>query len=217
MDVAADWADRVTLSNEKVSTSPTAFKEEEGDDVNNFSDREIVYSANKSLHDFLSTSEWWAARNDASVSWDGHCTFSAKAETTKHLDFPILSPPKKMQVTFGKKELISAWNSILRTPRLVKRRVRSFSADFSPTFSHESESRQSESNNSDVLRRFLDQVSRADLKVGEETLFNDFGEFRHYLSEKAVYNKVNRGAGKEMVDVSPSVFRFGGVGEATTS
>jgi hypothetical protein len=63
----------------------------------------------------------------------------------------------------------------------------------------------------------LDQVSRADLKVGEETLFNDFGEFRHYLSEKAVYNKVNRGAGKEMVDVSPSVFRFGGVGEATTS
>ena len=217
VDVAADWADRVTLSNEKVSTSPTAFKEEEGDDVNNFSDREIVYSANKSLHDFLSTSEWWAARNDASVSWDGHCTFSAKAETTKHLDFPILSPPKKMQVTFGKKELISAWNSILRTPRLVKRRVRSFSADFSPTFSHESESRQSESNNSDVLRRFLDQVSRADLKVGEETLFNDFGEFRHYLSEKAVYNKVNRGAGKEMVDVSPSVFRFGGVGDATTS
>jgi hypothetical protein len=60
----------------------------------------------------------------------------------------------------------------------------------------------------------LDQVSRADLKVGEETMFSDFGEFRHYLSEKAVYNKVNRGAGKEMVDVSPSVFRFGGVGDA---
>ena len=69
----------------------------------------------------------------------------------------------------------------------------------------------------DVVWMFLDQVSRADLKVGEETLFNDFGEFRHYLSEKAVYNKVNRGAGKEMVDVSPSVFRFGGVGDATTS
>lgn len=39
-------------------------------------------------------------------------------------------------------------------------------------------------------------------RVGEETLFSDFGEFRHYLSEKAAYNKVNRAAGKEMVDVS---------------
>ena len=50
---------------------------------------------------------------------------------------------------------------------------------------------------------------------GEETPFSDFGEFRHYLSEKAAYNKVNRGDGKEMVDVSPSVLRLGGEVDAT--
>ncbi len=38
VDIAADWADRVTLINEKVSTLTTTFKEEEGDDIQIFSD-----------------------------------------------------------------------------------------------------------------------------------------------------------------------------------
>ena len=63
------------------------------------------------------------------------------------------------------------------------------------------------STNSDVLRRFMDQVwdvaYRADTsRLGKETLRNDFGEFRHYLSEKEMYNKDNRQAGKDIVDVS---------------
>ena len=206
VDVAADWVDRVALTNEKASTSPTtASIKEGGDDTRNSIDEPFFKCDDRSLHDFLSTSEWWATRNDTSMSWDGHCTFSAKIEKSKHLDLPILSPSrqslKTIQSKFGKKELISAWNAILKTPRLVKRRARSFSADLSPC------DQECESNNSDVLRRFLDQLSdvayRADLRrVGEESLFTDFGEFRHYHSEKAAYNKVNRAAGKEMVDVS---------------
>ena len=164
------------------------------------------------LHVFLSTSKWWATRNDKSVSWDSQCTFSTKKDDTKTSELPYVSSPRqsliKLQSKFGKKELISAWNSVLRTPRLVTRRVRSSSADRSPTFTYNPNevSREKESN-SDVLRRFIDQVSdvayRADMRrIGEENLLSNFGEFRHYLSEKAVYNKDNRAAGREMVDVS---------------
>lgn len=167
VDVAADWADIVTLSDEEALTPSTARKREEGDDIINQSCRRT----DNSLHDFLSKSTWWATKNDLSVSWDGHCTFSTKIDKNKLLDFPLLSAPrqplKMMQAKFGKKELISAWNSILRTPRLVKRRARSFSVNASPTFGQESESRQSESNNSDVLRRFLDQVSDVAYRAGE--------------------------------------------------
>ena len=58
-----------------------------------------------------------------------------------------------------------------------------------------------------VWRRFMDQVSdityRADVKrLGEESLHNDFGEFRHYIVEKYAYNMANRFAGKEVSDVS---------------
>ena len=53
----------------------------------------------------------------------------------------------------------------------------------------------------------MDQVSdityRADGKrLGDESLHNDFGEFRHYIVEKYAYNVVNRFAGKEASDVS---------------
>ena len=42
---------------------------------------------------------------------------------------------------------------------------------------------------------------KADLKrLGEEGLVQDFGEFRHHMTEKATFNKANRAAGKEMVE-----------------
>ena len=122
----------------------------------------------------------------------------------------LIASPQKSKL--GKSGLTNAWDSILRTPRFrlqgsLKRRACTSSADFSPTFDHESDARHSDSTNSVVLRRFLDQVSdvayRADMRrIGEEYLFSDLGEFRHYLSEKAEYNKINRAAGKEIVDVS---------------
>ena len=53
----------------------------------------------------------------------------------------------------------------------------------------------------------MDQVSdityRADSKrLGDESLHNDFGEFRHYIVEKYAYNMVNRFTGIEASDVS---------------
>ena len=53
----------------------------------------------------------------------------------------------------------------------------------------------------------MDQIAeishRADLKrLGEKDLSRDYGEFRHYLVEKAAYNAENKAAGKENVDVS---------------
>lgn len=53
----------------------------------------------------------------------------------------------------------------------------------------------------------MDQVSdityRADGKrLGDESLHNDFGEFRHYVVEKYAYNMAKRFAGKEASDVS---------------
>ena len=57
------------------------------------------------------------------------------------------------------------------------------------------------------MRRFIDQVfdvgHRADIRrLGENELAKDFGEFRHYLREKAAYNQTNQALGKETVDVS---------------
>jgi len=225
IDVGVDWVDSPT-SSENAPVLPSVFKSEEEPmsvDVMNCNESVThLESSNDrlSLQDFLSSSKWWATRNDPSISWDGQCTFSERSDNNRKpsTDLPILSLPssprnqvRKMQSKFGKKELIRAWNSVLRTPpRLVKRRAaRSFSTDRNssigspviPTLSEQKES------NSvvDVLRRFMDQVSdvghRADMRrMGEEDLFSDFGEFRHYLSEKAAYNKVNRAAGKEMVD-----------------
>ena len=180
IDVATDWLDSVTLASfDEDSTSTTV-------DTN-------------PLETFLATSKW-VTKNDTSVVWDGHCTFAAKDEGTKSLDVPSLSPRQSIKC---KKSLIRAWDSMLRTPRL--RRLRSSSADINPTVYKAPDC--NTSTNSDVLRHFIDQVSdvayRADTRrLGEETLRNDFGEFRHYLSEKEMYNKDNRQAGKDIVDVS---------------
>ena len=180
VDVATDWLDSVALASiDEVSTSTAA--------------------ETNSLETFLATSKW-VTKNDTSVVWDGHCTFTAKDEGTKSLDLPMLSP---RQSTKCKKSLIGAWDSILRSPRL--RRLRSSSADINPTVYKVPDSKNS--TNSDVLRRFMDQVSdvayRANTRrLGEEALRNDFGEFRHYLSEKEMFNKDNRQAGKDIVDVS---------------
>ena len=59
----------------------------------------------------------------------------------------------------------------------------------------------------EVWRKLMDQISevshRADLKrLGEEQLLQDYGEFRHFMVEKAAFNVENRAAGKEVVDVS---------------
>ena len=223
VDVAADWTDMVVQKKHSETNVSSSFSSADESlmqiDFRGEAERTQIdksHGCAAALNDFLSSSKWWATRNDMSVSWDGQCTFSANKDDTKPSELPLLSSPRqslmKLQSKFGKKELVSAWNSVLRTPRLVTRRVRSSSTDRASIFTYDPNdvSRQKESS-SDVLRRFIDQVSdvshRADMRrLGEENLFSNFGEFRHYLSEKAAYNKDNRAAGKEMVDVSPRIF-----------
>jgi hypothetical protein len=219
VDVAVDWTERVIQNKNDASSLSTSFASDDSlmliDGIGKPERTQLVNAdGRQSLHAFLSTSKWWATRNDKSVAWDGQCTFSVKKDDSKPSELPHLSSPRqslmKLQSKFGKKELVSAWNSVLRTPRLVTRRVHS--ADRSPNCTHDpNEGYRQKESNSDVLRRFLDQVSdvshRADMRrLGEENLFNNFGEFRHYLNEKAAYNKDNRAAGKEMVDVSTRDF-----------
>lgn len=216
VDVAADWVDKVTQTYEndasELSTQRLLDVSRSQIDCSKDNERPQLEKASRriSLHDFLSTSKCWATRNDKSVSWDGHCIFSVSEDETKQSELSSISSPRqsflKLQSKFGKKELVRAWSSVLRTPG-SRRRNRSPST-YTPGFIFDtnSGSKQKESN-SDVLRRFLDQVSdvayKADMKrLGEEVLFNDHGEFRHYLSEKTAYNKDNRAAGKEMIDVS---------------
>ena len=224
VDVGLDWVEAPALCENASKKLVSAVKSDEElmslDSMSSIDKQTANHTNGLSIHEFLSTSEWWASQNDESLSWDGQCTFSDKRSDEKpsSSDLPLLSPRhsfKKIHAKFGKKELITAWNSVLRTPRLVRRRARSFSASNNgpspsiPTLdSSEPRGHRRETSNSvtDVLRKFMDLVTdvahRADLKrLGEDELFNDFGEFRHYLSEKAAYNKVNRAAGKEVVDV----------------
>jgi len=231
VDVAANWADQVNAEDPSNTTLATLKAEDESMSIDSPGSSETVDNNNLSLQDFLSTTQWWATRNDTSV-WDGQCILSTSEEDTKpsaeEEDMPTLSSSeraapftrgrrqslKKMQAKLpGKKELISAWNSVLRTPRLVKRRRRqrsSSTADDGPCMPKLSDDPNSNSTNqeqssSDVLRRFFDQISdvahRGDIRrLGEDALFRDFGEFRHYLTEKAIYNEFERSHGRELIE-----------------
>ena len=66
-----------------------------------------------------------------------------------------------------------------------------------------------------VWRNLIDQVtdilSKADLQrlgeirilsQGESTFINNFGELRHYVIEKNVFNNLNRKAGNDMIELS---------------
>ncbi|KAL7536956.1 hypothetical protein ACHAWF_005616 [Thalassiosira exigua] len=221
VDVGADWLDAPKHSTKSTMEITTTFKSDEGGMlVDRMNSRESMANAddscsngNRSLYDFLSTSKWWA-RNDKSVSWDGQCAFSERSDDTKPTSLSessTASSPRRLSrrihaPKFGKKELIGAWNTVLRTPRLVRRRARSLSAGAesgtrSPAIPTLGEPEQRPP--SDVLRRFMDQVTdvahRADARRLEENEFFD-QEFRHYLSEKMAYNRTNRIAGKEVVD-----------------
>jgi hypothetical protein len=62
-----------------------------------------------------------------------------------------------------------------------------------------------------VWRRLMDQICdvayKADSKrLGEENLHDDFGEFRHYVTEKFAYNLAKRVAGIDPTDVSITVY-----------
>ena len=94
------------------------------------------------LHEFLTTTPWWVARNDSSVVWDGQCAFiSADAATDKgdmnesqDMDVDNRSPKmqrKRSVRSLRKKDLYTAWNAMMKTPRFMRRRLRSKTSSLS--------------------------------------------------------------------------------------
>ena len=213
IDVAVDWID-----------SPVKYNTTQESDEAMADDK--TYST--SLHDFLSSTKWWSSRNDNSMKWDGHCTFTAAKEDDKQRTSLSLLPQglstKKTKNIFGKRELMSAWNGLLKTPRFVHRRARGLTPDrssSSDTSAFHSAETEKQTRVADVWRRFMDTVSdyalKADTKrLGEETLALDYGEFRHYLREKALYNKTDA-LHTELIDVSIpcSLFQYSLVSQSS--
>eukprot|EP00550_Attheya_septentrionalis_P012964 CAMPEP_0198304944 /NCGR_PEP_ID=MMETSP1449-20131203/57651_1 /TAXON_ID=420275 /ORGANISM="Attheya septentrionalis, Strain CCMP2084" /LENGTH=2807 /DNA_ID=CAMNT_0044007473 /DNA_START=500 /DNA_END=8923 /DNA_ORIENTATION=- len=181
------------------------------------------------LDKFLATTQWWVSRNnDRLVRWDGRCAFvpveyflpnktleddqgSGVENSPKSSTRKLLRRRKSVR-GFGKKDVIAAWNAVMRTPRFVRKRSQSFGSSEVPSKDTQVSStpqRQphdsSSSGATEVWRKLMDQVSevslRADLKrLGEDRLIKDYGEFRHYLVEKSAFNASNRAAGKEIAD-----------------
>ena len=187
VDVAADWLDCPSM--------------------NLMADDGLGCKDSKSLSNFLSNSTWWATRNDGFV-WDGHCNFTTARETEEKkvpasasIPNTNASPSKRKplkKIASGKKELINAWNQVLRTPRRLQRRTLPSAFVLAPPGGL---SGQKESNSTDILRKFMDQIVdvglKADLKrLGDAELKKDYGEFRHYVTEKTFYGNVHRVARK---------------------
>lgn len=130
-----------------------------------------------SLDNFLNRSHWWTTRNDGLFVWNGRCSFIPRE---------LWSTPKDSQVqAFGKKDLCKAWSTVLWTSPYLARPVNDEHYIHSNTSSAVTV----------VWRRILDQISeisyKADSKrVSENILVQNLGEFRHYLVEKIVYNKM---------------------------
>ncbi len=157
------------------------------------------------LHDFLSNSKWWATRNISSLMWNGRCSFvpvnakpiNGKDGTNENLSHENLSHEFK---TFCKKDLLKAWSAVMSAPSFMRRESITVSLDGVDNASVST-------GVAGVWKRLLDHVAdtsyKADLKrLGEERLFSDLGEFRHYLVEKDVFNRQNRQAGLETLSVS---------------
>jgi hypothetical protein len=210
IDVGADWIDSPVCL--PIGAPPVDTKSEAGDDTR-------VARQPISLHDFLSNTPWWMARQNRNLCWDGHSAFIDKsavtsAEMSEDIGVSMRSSGKR-SARLRKKDVYAAWNAMMRTPRFVRRRLRSRGNRIQNELSsHEraqdnvQESEGEDSNGETIVwRRFMDQITdtsyRADSKrLGDEHLHDLFGEFRHYGVEKYAYNMGNRFTGNEPVDVS---------------
>ena len=162
-----------------------------------------------SLHDFLDETPWWVTRRGENVEWDGQSAFVEQAAPSAGEESLAHKPSRRIR-SLKKKDLYAAWNSMMRTPRFVRRKLRRTGSRGS---SADAESSQTHSSGEEsigetvVWRRFMDQISdisyRADSKrLGDDRLHDCFGEFRHYIVEKYAYNMANRFSASEPTDVN---------------
>jgi len=200
----------------------TKLKSDDREDAMSCESMEVVGPS--SSQKFLVSTPWWVSRHNDSVTWDGQCAFISN--TTKQESRPdqieqkadSATVPRRRSVrALRKKDLYAAWNAMMKTPRFVRRKLRSKSEGKASNTAAQQNGREEPSiaplSSTDsaaetvVWRRFMDQVSdityKADGKrLGDENLHSDFGEFRHYTVEKSSYNMANRYANKEPLDVS---------------
>jgi len=176
------------------------------------------------LDQYLASTPWWVSRRSSSILWDGQSGFVLRSSGLSPESTPESSPTKsgrrRGRRPLTKKDLYAAWNAMMRTPRFVRRKLRSrgSQSEGAGTAGREDTSNQHFNNDPEestgetvVWRRFMDQVSdlsyRADSKrLGDEHLHDLFGEFRHYVVEKYAYNMANRFAGGEPTEWPFCVF-----------
>lgn len=140
------------------------------------------------MHDFLSNTKWWTARNDSLFIWNGRCSFVPRdLASSRHSSSAKCFP-------YGKKELCKAWGNVLWTP---------------PSNQHNHSSAQLSTAMTAAYRKILDQISeisyKADSKrIGEDALQHHLGEYRHYLVEKVMYNDERTRSGSMIPTEWPS-------------
>jgi hypothetical protein len=227
IDVGADWIDPASSASSATQMEMNKLKSD-GEDAMSCESTEGVGPS--SSQKFLVSTPWWVARHNDTVTWDGQCAFvsnSNKSEPAKTEQRPGLSPgmspiPRRRSVrALRKKDLYAAWNAMMKTPRFMRRKLRSKSESRTRNPSAQQNVQEDLSltplstdsaAETVVWRRFMDQVSdityKADgRRLGDESLHKDFGEFRHYIVEKYSYSLANKYVNKEPLDVS-NLFHF---------
>ena len=220
IDVAVDWIDPASSKNISSKTDVTKLKSDDSVDAMSCEVSSVERGGTSSLKEFLASTSWWVSKHNDSVVWDGQCAFVTKnsRQESEHQGDSFSTSRRRNVRALRKKDLYAAWNATLKTPRFVRRRLRSKSegvSNDSISSGIQEETRIAPMPSTDstaetiVWRRFMDQVSdiayKADGKrLGDENLFSNFGEFRHYIVEKYSYNMANRFANKEPLDVSLS-------------
>ena len=219
IDVGVDWIDPASGA---ISTTPMDTNKLKSDDREDAMSCESVEGVGpSSSQKFLDSTPWWVSRHNDSITWDGQCAFvSNKQDPVLMEQNPGLSPiPRRRSVrALRKKDLYAAWNAMMKTPRFVRRKLRSRSASRSSSISGAQQNVQENFSiaplsstdsaaETVVWRRFMDQVSdityKADgRRLGDENLHKDFGEFRHYIVEKYSYSLANKYLNKDPLDVS---------------
>jgi hypothetical protein len=200
IDVGVDWIE---------GTTPTTPDEISKSDSNMDVDTDPTTKEFVGIHEFLESTRWWVLRHSRSQTWDGHCAFVGRPQS---VDDSSNSRPVKIR-SLRKKDLYAAWNSMMRTPRLVRRRLRRLGSRNSSSDVDASPPRlmpllEESVGETVVWRRLMDQIAdisyRADSKrLGDDNLHDLFGEFRHYVVEKYAYNnRASRFTGNDPTDVS---------------
>jgi len=227
IDVGLDWIDPASSKTSSIKMEITKLKSDDGTATMSCEDSSMEETGPSSLQEFLASTPWWVSKHNDSLIWDGQCAFvsktlgqEARSDKIEYKGDSVITPRRRSVRALRKKDLYAAWNAMMKTPRFVRRKLRSKSEgkaiDMTATGRRDDHSivpllSTDSAAETVVWRRFMDQVSdityKADGKrLGDENLHNDFGEFRHYIVEKYSYNMANRYANKEPLDWPSCVF-----------